>query len=106
MKPSDCTFISLENIKIPCKTGVVLRKKIRKKQYDSFPHFFGDVVSFEVTQGTLQASVFASCIDCPPISLVINNCQITIYVPKGILQCVFLGLLYLPRLFACQGKTL
>ena len=27
MKPSDCTFVSLENIEILCKIGVVLRKK-------------------------------------------------------------------------------
>ena len=27
MKPSDCTFVSLEKIEILCKIGVVLRKK-------------------------------------------------------------------------------
>ena len=73
MKPSNCTFISRETIEILCKTAVVLRKKIRKQQYDGFPHFFSDVACFEVTQCILQAFVFALLIDYPPIGLSNNH---------------------------------
>ena len=58
MKPSNCTFISLENIEILCKTGAVLRKKFKKKQYGGFLHFISDFACFEVTQGILQAFGF------------------------------------------------
>ena len=86
MKPSDCFFISLENIETFAKKALFFGKKFRKKQYDGFPHFFNDFTCFEVTWCLLQASVFALWIDCPPIGLVINNCQIVIYVPGGFLQ--------------------
>ena len=82
------------------------QKKFGKKQYDGFPHFFSDVACFQATQDILQASGFALWIDCPAIGLVINDCQITIYVPGGFLQFWFLGLLWLPMSFACSGKTL
>ena len=80
-------------------------KKFRKKQY-GFPHFFNDFACFEVTWGLLQASIFALWIDCPPIGLVINNCQIVIYIPGGFLHFWFLGLELLSMSFACSGKTL
>ena len=106
MKPSNCTFISLENIEILCKIRVVLRKKNRKKQYNGFPHFYSDVACFLVTQGILPVSVFVLWIDCAPIGRVINSCQIAIYVPGGFFHIAFLGLLCLSMFFACPGKTL
>ena len=81
-------------------------RRCRKKQYDGFPNFFSDVACFEVTWGLLQASGFALWIDCPAIGLVINDCQITIYVPGGFFHFCFSGLESLPMSFACSGKTL